>query len=358
MAYLPGFRNDIFLSYASVDNQPTGSQPGWVDRFLKCLQPELARLMVRFDPPSVWFDVGPGGDAGFADARALVIRDSAIFIAFTSRSYLNSEYCQDDLRVFLQHSEKHGGIVVEGRSRIFNVHLSQDRYAQWPKELESALGYYFYGVTNNPLRPGDRKFESELRRLALDIVNMLEILAQQETGSEPASNAENKPGEIALDIETEKPEADSETEELQRVTESEEPAPEREREELVFVCYAREDEDFALSLAKTVKDHGVRVWVDQWDIPASADWDNSIDEALISCDRFLIVLSPSAVGSIEVRSELQSALDEKKCVVPVLYQQCKIPRRLRLTQHINFISAAVDDETRMGKLLRALKLPK
>jgi hypothetical protein len=127
---------------------------------------------------------------------------------------------------------------------------------------------------------------------------------------------------------------------------------------LVFVCYAREDQDFALRLAKTVKERGVRVWVDQWDIPASADWDHSIDEALFSCDRFLIVLSQSAVGSNEVRTELRTAIDEKKCIVPVLLQQCRIPRALRLTQHIDFISAAPDDEKRIGQLLRALKLPK
>lgn len=128
--------------------------------------------------------------------------------------------------------------------------------------------------------------------------------------------------------------------------------------ELVFVCYAREDQEFTLKLAQTLKDKGVRVWIDQWDILTSADWDRSIDEALINCDRFLIVLSPSAVDSNEVRTELRTALDEKKCIVPVLFQKCRVPRSLRLTQHVDFTSVAPDDPGVTAQLLRGLTAPK
>lgn len=41
----------------------------------------------------------------------------------------------------------------------------------------------------------------------------------------------------------------------------------------VFLCYARKDEDFVLKLATNLKGRGVPVWLDQWDIPPSADWD-------------------------------------------------------------------------------------
>jgi formylglycine-generating enzyme required for sulfatase activity len=122
----------------------------------------------------------------------------------------------------------------------------------------------------------------------------------------------------------------------------------------VFICYAREDQDFVLKLAANLKERGVPVWLDKWDIPASADWDVTIDNALHDCAQFLIVLSPAAVASGEVRGELRTALDENKPVVPVLYQTCRIPRQLRLIQRVDFTSRGPDDGAALGQVLRAL----
>lgn len=121
-----------------------------------------------------------------------------------------------------------------------------------------------------------------------------------------------------------------------------------------FVCYAREDETFVLKLATDLKASGANIWLDQWNIPSGADWDYEIDKALYDCHRFLIILSPTAVESKEVRSELRTALDEGKHIVPVLYQACRIPRRLKLIQHVDFASGKSDGETNLKQLLRDL----
>lgn len=123
---------------------------------------------------------------------------------------------------------------------------------------------------------------------------------------------------------------------------------------LVFLCYARVDEEFALALAKAIKERGISVWVDQWNIEPSADWDRSIDHALYRCERLLIVLSPASVASEEVRAELRTALEEKKRVVPVLYQECELPRRLRLIQHFDFTDSRPDDDALLGRLVSSL----
>ena len=122
----------------------------------------------------------------------------------------------------------------------------------------------------------------------------------------------------------------------------------------VFICYAREDQDFVLKLAANLKERGARVWLDQWDISPSADWDLAIDNALYDCAQFLIVLSPAAIASREVRGELRTALDENKPIVPVLYQKCRIPRRLKLIQHVDFTACGPDDGAALGQVLRAL----
>lgn len=117
------------------------------------------------------------------------------------------------------------------------------------------------------------------------------------------------------------------------------PAPAAARNNHTFVCYAREDAGFVLRLASELKGGGAHVWLDQWDVPSGADWDYEIDRALYDCRHFLVILSPAAVESEEVRSELRTALDGRKRIVPMLYRPCRVPRRLRLLQHIDCTGA-------------------
>jgi hypothetical protein len=121
----------------------------------------------------------------------------------------------------------------------------------------------------------------------------------------------------------------------------------------VFVCYTRKDEAFVLKLATNLKNQGVPIWLDQWDILPAEDWDRSIDKALYRCKYFLIILSSTSVDSNEVRGELRTALDENKAIVPVLYQSCQIPRQLRLIQYIDFTSRSPDDKKALEPILAA-----
>lgn len=122
----------------------------------------------------------------------------------------------------------------------------------------------------------------------------------------------------------------------------------------VFICYSRKDESFVLPLAKKLKNQGVPVWLDKWDIPSGSDWDLTIDNALNNCAHFLIILSPNSVKSKEVRSELRIALDENKHIVPVLYRACGIPRQLRLIQYIDLTSHSPDDMYALSEVSVAL----
>jgi tetratricopeptide (TPR) repeat protein len=122
----------------------------------------------------------------------------------------------------------------------------------------------------------------------------------------------------------------------------------------VFICYSREDDEFVLNLATNLKSRGIPVWLDQWDIPNGSDWDLTIDNALYDCAHFLIILSPTSVESKEVRSELRTALDENKHIVPVLRRSCRIPRQLRLIQYIDFTLHSPDDMDALSEISIAL----
>ena len=57
MAYVPGYKNDIFVSYAHVDNIPlSGSSKGWVETFIDNLSTKLAQKIGRADLFKLWDD--------------------------------------------------------------------------------------------------------------------------------------------------------------------------------------------------------------------------------------------------------------------------------------------------------------
>lgn len=105
-----------------------------------------------------------------------------------------------------------------------------------------------------------------------------------------------------------------------------------------FFCYCREDSDFALRLAEDLKAAGANVWLDQIDITPGQRWDRSVEEALKSCPRLVVILSPASVNSTNVQDEVSFALETQKIVVPVLYRDCAIPFRLRRVQYVDFRS--------------------
>jgi hypothetical protein len=111
-----------------------------------------------------------------------------------------------------------------------------------------------------------------------------------------------------------------------------------------FISYARQDQDFALRLASSLKERGVPIWLDQWDISAGADWDQAIDRALSECGKLVVILSDAAVSSKQVRGEIQAAFDNNKTIVPVLHEKCTVPRVLRLIQHIDFTGRIAEAE--------------
>ena len=330
MAYTLGFQNDIFISYAHVDNL-VPSPGGWVDQFRASLERKLGQLIRRPGAIKIWCDSNVRPGRIFDEARGRVLKNSALFIAVTSRDYLESDYCRQELRWFARETANDAASLLLGdKARIFNVIISEVPRA-WTPEFGSRHSYNLSDEATGTPRPvSDQIFERTLTALAEDLLENLNTLS---------NNVRNHRLES------------TKSEPLKHKARPDLPAT----GDLVFLSYSRDDEEFSLRLARSIKQLGIKIWVDQWDIPASADWERSIDDALAKCDRFLIVLSPASVNSEEVRSELRWALDQKKPVVPVLYQKCTIPRRLLLTQYVDFGSTDTDDEGKLMEVVDALR---
>ncbi len=50
----------------------------------------------------------------------------------------------------------------------------------------------------------------------------------------------------------------------------------------------------------------------------------------------IVILSPASVASDNVMDEVNSALEDKKRIIPIIYRPCKIPYRLRRLERIDF----------------------
>jgi hypothetical protein len=103
-----------------------------------------------------------------------------------------------------------------------------------------------------------------------------------------------------------------------------------------FISYSRRDSEFVRRLAQDLQQAGANVWMDSSDIELGQRWDKAVTDALSQCSHVLVILSPSGANSNNVLDEIDVAVDEQKEIVPILYQDCDIPLRLRRFQRVDF----------------------
>ncbi len=101
-----------------------------------------------------------------------------------------------------------------------------------------------------------------------------------------------------------------------------------------FLSYSHQDRDFAEQIARELRDKGVDVWLDKWEIqPGDSLIQKIFSEGLHGCDVFLVLLSPASVASNWVRQELDAAMIRKiegiTRIIPVIKEKCELPAPLR-----------------------------
>lgn len=105
----------------------------------------------------------------------------------------------------------------------------------------------------------------------------------------------------------------------------------------VFISYARRDATpLARKLANDLRQANLKVFLDQDSIPAGANWEKSLDDALENATHILVILTPYSVSSEEVAAEWRPMLSKGKHVLPLMYVSCEVPRRLSMRQYVDF----------------------
>ena len=109
----------------------------------------------------------------------------------------------------------------------------------------------------------------------------------------------------------------------------------------VFISYSSVDRSFVHQLANDLKERSVSVWLDDSEIRPGDPLVRRIEQGLCESDLLLLVLSPEALKSGWVRSELEAKLLEELSeqdvkVIPLLLRSVVMPPLLRGKLYIDF----------------------
>jgi hypothetical protein len=184
MAQVTGFSNDVFLSYSHLDDQAATGE-GWVAGFHKRLQIELDQELG--EKAVLWRDARIGANDDFSADIEKQLRSAAVLVAIMSPGYLNSRWCDWELKGFIEGSRRTGELWVDSKSRAFKVvKRPADQNAHREVALGETLGVEFFtadaasGRTYELTLDSDT-FQRRLADLAQDICRMLRLLRRERT---------------------------------------------------------------------------------------------------------------------------------------------------------------------------------
>lgn len=121
----------------------------------------------------------------------------------------------------------------------------------------------------------------------------------------------------------------------------------------VFISHTQKDTELARKVAAVLREAGLDVWFDANEILPGENWAEKISEALKESEAMVVLLTPEALESNNVRREIDYALGEKtydKRLIPVIVGNPeempseKIPWILRRLRLINLPEQDIDEE--------------
>jgi TIR domain len=174
MAYVPGCRYDLFLSYASENNRDA-----WVEQFERALAQELGDLLGRqFDAKqSVFFDKRDLEVAqSFPDRLQGAARDSAILLPVLSPGYLTSPWCNRERTEFFSKLPQGAGLA----DCLAPVMVRPIDENGMDKVYRNAQRLSFLGPDDQtPVAVGSPEWTSRVKKLASQLKRALQALRRK-----------------------------------------------------------------------------------------------------------------------------------------------------------------------------------
>lgn len=199
MAAVPGYRHDVFVSYAHSDNVPVaGTGVGFVSQLVSDLKTEVGRKVGK--GLDIWWDhYSLTGNTLVTPELMAAAGDCASIVVVASPAYLRSEWCDRERGTFFQML----GRRLAGPPRaVFIVSIEPIGQEKLPAGLKDLTGYEFYralddGRTTRPLRTefaSDKEpYYNRLSQLVQNVTDYLNGLLAQAEGNARPPDARLKP---------------------------------------------------------------------------------------------------------------------------------------------------------------------
>jgi hypothetical protein len=110
-------------------------------------------------------------------------------------------------------------------------------------------------------------------------------------------------------------------------------------DQLVFLSYSRKDYYFAESLAFHLLSRNIPVWLDVKDLKPGVDWERDLEAALAAASCVVLIGSPGAFKSVNVRSEWQRAGRLGKRIIVARRRGVRLPDELKGREIVDFRGA-------------------
>lgn len=124
----------------------------------------------------------------------------------------------------------------------------------------------------------------------------------------------------------------------------------------IFISYSRIDSEAVGCIVARLEQDGFNVWVDREEIKAGELWQEAIVKAVDSAYAFVLMLSPGAASSDNVRKEVDVAEGAHKELVRVLLAPVELPANLRYQlAGVEWIEYYRDPEAKYKELIEALQ---
>lgn len=122
----------------------------------------------------------------------------------------------------------------------------------------------------------------------------------------------------------------------------------------IFINYAAADSGYATTLANLLEKAGYAVWMDRKVLEGSDNWKLEIDRGLRNSIVLVAILTPHSVAPERewVQYEQREAFELFLPIVPLLFEPCEPPDRLK---RINYIDFQTIDDKAVAQLLRAIQ---
>jgi hypothetical protein len=188
-AFVIGYQNDIFISYAWVDNATIpGIDIGWVSHLVVTLENILAQTLGRADLFELWMDKKRNSDPVLLTSDIFEkVKRSATLLVVLSPGYLHSPWCIKELECFI--AKMNSSPKVNPR-RIFVVEKTVFGVER-PKALQDYIAYPFwyrdresgnirtFGLPR--YRPDETQYYDKIQDIVYDMILVFEQLREDAT---------------------------------------------------------------------------------------------------------------------------------------------------------------------------------